>query len=180
MKPILLRSVLFFLGAVIQLSCVNTLFPLYPVSPPVLLSMVASLTLLKGFSFSWRWAIVGGVLFDAMALSGAGYTAFELLLSIVALNFGMRGILFRYRLERLFVVGIMVWFVGSLSRVVTEMLFLFFTGGRTFSFFSFFGAHYLEFFWSLVASVALFLLVFPFMAAFERYLELFERTKIGR
>ncbi len=182
MKPVLFRSFFLFGAAIVQFSLANTLFVAWPVSVPILLSVVVSFTLLKGFSFSWKWAIVGGIFFDAITLGRIGGASLELVLAAAIFSIVERQFFFEYRLKRILFFGGAVWFFDGVLRVV-EVSFLtsFFGRENAFFFSSFFSDfHWGVFFWTLVVSVLTFWFLFRLTAMFERYIELFERIPFNR
>jgi len=182
MKPIFFRGVFLLCAVIIQVSLANMFFPSLPFSVPILLSGVGSLTILKGFAFSWAWAVVGGIFIDAISLGRIGGSSLELVCAAAVFSLTAKELLFRYRLSRILLFGVAVWFFEVALRSV-ELFLLPFRIGSAFVFsFSllFASVHWSMVFWSCGFSIIFFALIFPITLAFERYINLFERTNVGR
>lgn len=180
MKPNVLRGIVFLCAATIQGAFVNVLFSSWSFSVPIVLSMVVALTILKGFAFSWIWALIGGMFLDALALGRIGGTSIELLLAAATFSVTAKQFHFGYRTERIFLFGGAVWFFALILRLSES--FLFSLSGKAGTTSSLFPPY---FSWemllgSFIISVLLFGVIFSLLVAFERYVELFERTRVGR
>jgi hypothetical protein len=178
MKPILFRSAFLVSATIADVSFFTVLFPQFP--PPIFLSVIVSLTLLKGFAFSWKWAVVGGVFLDSIVFSRIGGASFELALASAVFGLMARQFLFGYRMERLFLFGIGVWVFEFFARM-TDVLFLSFRARDVSMFLSYVSdMNWSAIPWSMLFSLLLFVAMFHLTMIFERYLDLFERTNVGR
>lgn len=182
MKPIFFRSLFLLCAVIIQVSLADMFFPSLPFSIPILLSIMVSFTILKGFAFSWVWAVVGGIFIDAILLGRIGASSLELVCAAAAFSLTAKELIFRYRFERVLLFGVAVWFFEVVFRAVELFLLsLRVESPFVFSFSLLFAqAHWSVVFWSCGLSIIFFALIFPLTLAFERYIDLFERTNIGR
>ncbi len=180
MKPILLRSAFLFFGAIFQVSFVNTVFPSLAIVSPFLLASVVSITLFRGFSSSWQWAIVAGVLLDTLTLGRIGATALEYVLGAALLDFAAKKVVLNYHAEQALFFGGLLWVFDAIFRLV-ETLLLSSISGRTVSASSLCSQmQWITFFSSFPIAVAIYAFLFSVTLSFERYLDLFEREKVGR
>ena len=175
MKSIFFRSAFLFLGAILQTALSFASF-----SFPILLAMTVSITLARGFLFSWRWAVLAGVFFDSISLGRLGHSSMELVLLAAFLSLTSKELLFEYRIGRIAFLGGLVWIFDEMLRV-TETAWNIFSSGIGFSFREVFNAvPWASLPLSLAVSLAVCAVVVPITFSFERYLELFESAKIGR
>jgi hypothetical protein len=180
MKPVFLRSAFLLCSALLQVSLANILFSSWLLSLPILFSIIVSLTLLKGFTFSWKWAVLGGIFLDALALEQIGITSLELVLAAALLGFTAKELLFGYRVEKILFFGSIVWIFGVVMHVIETTLPALFSEKAFLFSFLLMPLSWTGIFWSFLVSIAIFSFAFPLTAIFERYLELFERTRVGR
>lgn len=178
MKPILFRSLFLISVAIADVSFFTALFPQFP--PPIFLSVIVSLTLLKGFAFSWKWAVVGGVFLDSIVFSRIGGASFELVLASAAFGLMARQLVFGYRVEQLLLFGIGVWAFAFFSQMVGVLSLSLFARDASAFLLYVSGMRWSVILWSILFSSTLFVAVFRFTMIFERYLDLFERTNVGR
>jgi len=180
MKPIFFRSVFLLSGALLQVSLVNTMFSSLVIAPPILLAGVIATTLFRGFSPSWQWAVVAGVLLDSLTLGRIGMTALEYVLAAALLSFTAKELVLSYHMGRVLFFGGLLWLfevVVCFAEIISFSL----TSDQTMPLSLFFAQmHWAMFFASLPVSVAVCALLFPLTFSFERYLDLFEHTKVGR
>ena len=180
MKPILLRSAFLFVGALIQVSLSNTIFISPIVPPPILLAVVVSITLFRGFSFSWGWVILAGLFFDAITLGRLGHASAEFVLLAALLSLSAKEVVFEYHAGRILFLGGLIWMFEGMFRLAEVFLFSF-TSKSSVSFSALFsGASWSALPLSLIVSIGVCALVLPLTFSFERYLDLFERTRVGR
>lgn len=180
MKLIVIRILFLLAVAVIQVSYAEVLFSVFRFPLPILLSAVVSLTLLRGFTFSWAWAVTAGIILDALTQERPGISSFEFVAGAALFSVTARELLFRSHWGLMVLFGLAVWLFsiafgilkgsilagsllvngGSLTQLLPQSLAL--------------SA------WSLVLSVGIFVAVFALTRAFEHYIEFFERTNVGR
>lgn len=180
MKPALFRAAFLFAGALVQVSLSNTIFLSQVASPPILLALVVSITLFRGFSDSWRWAILAGFFLDALTLGRLGHASIEFVLFAAILSLTSKEILFEYHAGRILLLGALMWLFEGAYRLIEVLAFplVFDQAVSLLAFFS--GVHWTEIPISLLISIGVCALVLPITFSFERYLDLFERAKIGR
>lgn len=178
MKPTFFRIVFFLFLSVVQVSFSNILFASLSFPPPIVLGAVVSLSLLKGFSFSWRWAVFGGILFDSMLFSRIGVSSFEFVLASAVFGMLAREFFVGYRMGRAIFFGIGMWFFEFLWRII----FMFQSSVHSESFFStVFGENFSRgLFGSFLVSVLVFFILFRLTSFFERFLEIFDRFRPHR
>lgn len=180
MKPIFFRSAFLLSGALLQVSLVNTMFSSLVIAPPILLAGVIATTLFRGFSSSWQWAVVAGVLLDSLTLGRIGMTALEYVLAAALLSFTAKELVLSYHMGRVLFFGGLLWMFET-GVHFAEVTFFSLVSDQAVPLSSFFAqVHWTIFFASLPVSVAVCALLFPLTFSFERYLDLFERTKVGR
>ena len=180
MKPILFRAAFLFFGALIQVSFSNTVFISPIVPPPILLAMVVSITLFRGFSFSWVWVILAGFFLDAITLGRLGHASVEFVLLAALLSFTAKEVIFEYHAGRILFLGGLFWIFEGAFRLIEIFLFSLMSEDAL-SFSAFFsGVHWSTLPISLIVAMGVCALILPITFSFERYLDLFERTKVGR
>lgn len=177
MKPVLFRSAFLLFLATIQVSFFNIVFASLPFPPSIALGAVVSLSLMKGFSFSWRWAIFGGMLFDAMLFSRIGGSSFEFVLASALFGMLSRELFLGLRSGRIFLFGAGMWCFEFVWRMTAVLWEAFHSNG---SFYFLQSASFSGFFWSFIVSVSAFFLVFRLTSFFERSLEIFDRFRPHR
>lgn len=178
MKPILLRIAFLFFFLLFQFSFLPAVFPSLAFVPPVFLSVAVSWALLRGFSAMWSWAMVAGLLADAIIFQSFGVSTIEILVVLAGFSLVSKRFLYGHPLERILIFGTAIWLCDMFFHGVTLLL------SRP-AFFEFFSAFLemlsfpsLVFSWLL--SLVLFGLTLRFTQAFERYMELFEQPSLGR
>lgn len=180
MKPAIFRAAFLLLGALIQVSLSNVMFLSPIVSPPILLAMVVSITLFHGFSFSWRWAVVAGLFVDALALGRLGHASIEFVLFAAILSLTSKEILFEYHAGRIFFLGGLIWIFEGVFRFL-EVFMISLLSKESISPFIFFSTvSWVSIPVSILVSLIVCSVVLPLTFSFERYLDLFEQTKISR
>lgn len=180
MKPLLFRAAFLFCGALIQVSLSNTVFFSSIVSPPILLAMVVSITLFRGFSFSWGWAIVAGFFLDALVLGRLGHASIEFVLLAALLSLTAKELLFEYHVGRIIFLGGLIWMFEVVLRLIEvfALSLISESGLSSAAFFS--GLRWTMLPVSFLVSLGVCAIILPITFSFERYVDLFERTKVGR
>ncbi len=85
MQSFLIRCVVVFLIVVLQFSAVDVMFPY--MTPSLLLAVVLSWTLTKGFIRMWPWVVMLGITADLLSLGAVGGTALALVCVSYAISF---------------------------------------------------------------------------------------------
>lgn len=179
MKPFVFRITFIFSFLLLQFSFLPAAFPSISFLPPVLLSLSVSWALLRGFSAMWPWAIVVGLLSDAVVFRTMGITALWMLVTLAGFSLVSKRFLYGHPFERIFIFGTATWVCGvcfhlfELFASQQQMTSGFFASVSVlFSFSSLFIS------WGV--SLVFFGLILRVTQAFERYMELFERPSLGR
>lgn len=85
MQSFIVRCTLVFLSIVLQFSALDVVFP--HTTPNLLLALVLSWTLTKGFVWAWPWVVALGIGADILSLSTVGGTALALVCVSYAVSF---------------------------------------------------------------------------------------------
>lgn len=180
MKLVVIRMLFLLAVAVLQVSYAEMLFSDFRFPLPILLSVVISLTLLRGFTFSWVWAVVAGMMLDALTQERLGISSFEFVAGAALFSVTARELLFRSHVGLLVLFGFGVWLFSLVFGVLRGGLVAGSLLVNKGSLMWLLPQSLMASIWSLVFSIGIFMVAFAFTRAFERYIEFFERTKVGR
>jgi hypothetical protein len=177
MQNLIIRAVIIFLGALLQISFLSGIFSVQNI-PFILVSYVVALTIIREFKFALPWVIGIALVFDLLSYRIPGESVIPLVLIAYMVSFISRKIWLENKFWSRVAVSLLVS-GGAIFSYVYYLFLQIFLGQMDFSgWFNIFIFEYHHILLSAVYSVAILFIIYWPLEKLEAQLSFFERKTI--